>query len=683
MNKNRSTTTRTFVIMSPLLVRFVYYLLLSLKLALVVAGSIPTPTPVSPSVSSFPLVHPTAHTRDTIATPYPHVNPFVDPTFGECRGSGAPFIRDATIALETDRGLLTDDESTKAGVSVFSWRDQSGRSNHLRATSIATAPMALHSTSLNGHRAIQFRGSALTREMIAFEDGGNSINGMPIGNAARTITMYVRYITSNGMTACGLEKTSGDSSDTYGSGIGGFSYGGTGLRNFGVGMNARAQVLASSSGFDPTRASVEPFTSNTDQSSNVTIAPDKWTTHTVTVVPDGAGRAIVSQYRNGTLLTQGSLLMDTALPVSSTAGKHWSTNFSGDALDREPDFDGFTRSQRVSNTAPYGIGALVGLSSASSDTPSAATPGFLAIGGSQNFSICMDVAAIVVWDVALTDSQLQQMERYFAIKYATQTSDPDPTLPLASNLVLRLESDVGVMTSNSAALIAWEDASTNGNHLYTAWSGHSNNALWSFPSRAVAGQSILNRGGVGGSNMRHPRLARGFRYGYNSQTTLALFGIGLTGGGVVIRAPTEGANRNPTLVFRSGLNVARMQRSLFGSHATNESIVALVPPSLMTPDKPLSGGLMRGMPSAGQTLNRFPKKRHDRTIIVAMRFIKGETPASNAGVITCAPGIYFTKNAAGHNLQFDNSNNVINQATNGFINGMGIGCLSQRQRPCH
>jgi hypothetical protein len=82
-------------------------------------------------------------------------------------------------------------------------------------SSISGAPVALAVANLNGFRSMWFRGSALIREMVSL-DSGPSIRGLPLSNSERTVSMLVRYVESNGLSACGLAKNPADAHPSAG-----------------------------------------------------------------------------------------------------------------------------------------------------------------------------------------------------------------------------------------------------------------------------------------------------------------------------------------------------------------------------------------------------------------------------------------------------------------------------------
>ncbi|MCP5972849.1 NAD-dependent epimerase/dehydratase family protein, partial [Klebsiella pneumoniae] len=75
-------------------------------------------TPVSSTISSFPLLTPEAATEDTLTAPYPPLTVYGAHKLGEGLGTGAPFLNEAALALEPDHGLVSEDEQNAAGASV-------------------------------------------------------------------------------------------------------------------------------------------------------------------------------------------------------------------------------------------------------------------------------------------------------------------------------------------------------------------------------------------------------------------------------------------------------------------------------------------------------------------------------------------------------------------------------------
>lgn len=613
-------------------------------------------------------------------------------------GSGAPYLSSAVLALETGAagagGLEIDDaallvSSWQSGASriVTGWTDTSGRGNHLRAASLATAPQARPFPALSGLPAIMFRGSSLIREMsllIASDlSTSSSIQGLPLGASERTLSMVVRFVSASGHDQCGIQSddTRATAGKEFINAPGGFSYGSisaSGVKSsFGVGSNLRNEFTTSASGFS--LSSLTEVSGDKDLS-NTTIPTDSWGVLTTVVRADPlgvAGTVEAKVYWNTDLVAVGKIAqVDTQLPVSSEApvGGVFAASYAGNSLD-EPAAS-FDPLSKLSWTSPYGIGALVGLSTSSSASNiSSFTPGFIALGGSQNFSSCMDVAAVVVYDVALSVVQQAELDNYLGAKWLSRQapfnalpSASNPTLPLPSSIVLNLQADVGLVLSSAASLKSWRDQSASGNDLYVAFANYSAAALWSYPTSPYAPAAV---GGSDNPNQMLMRPAPG------SQSIRSVFGVGPAGGGVLIRR--NALNGHPVLHMRTGQHVQKLQQRMVGYTAGTAvtSTVSLASPSsafTATPVTPMHGGMLRGAPSPGQELRDFPTAVADRTLVTVLRLLPGVISTASSTDPRCVIGILY-----GRNSRSDNDHTAVNTTakgifTDGLAQGMGMAC---------
>ena len=663
--------------------------------------------PLDRSFASIPILPSDQDIADAAAAELSAPPVYTSLSASNSYGSGAPYLSSAVLALETGSagsgGLEIDDaalsvSSWQSGSSrvVTGWTDTSGRGNHLRAASLATAPQARPSPSLSGLPMIMFRGSSLIREMSLLvatnASTSSSIQGMPVGAAERTLSMVVRFVSASGHDQCGIQ--SDDTSATgkeFIAAPGGFSYGSisaSGLKSsFGVGSNLRNEFVASASGFSLASMTWGAEVSGDKDLSNTTVPTDSWGVLTTVVRADPlgvAGTIEAKVYWNTVLVAAGKIAqVNTQLPFSSEApvGGVDATTYAGNSLD-EPTAS-FDPLSKQSWTSPYGFGALVGLStSSSSSNASSFTPGFISLGGSQNFSSCMDVAAVVVYNVALSVAQQADLDNYLGAKWLSRQAPfntmpaGNPSLPLLGSIVLNLQADVGLVLSSAASLKSWRDQSESANDLYVAFANYSAAALWSYPASPYAPAA------VGGSDNPNQMLLRPTP---GAQSIRSVFGVGPAGGGVLIRR--NALNGLPVLHMRAGQPVQRLQQRMVGYSAGTAvaSTVSLATPAATfgaaTPATPLHGGLLRGAPSPGQELRNFPTAVADRTLVTLMRFLPGSSlsaayTATTASRAACASGIYFGRNSRSDNDRTAGNTTAKGIFTDGYAQGMGVGCQS-------